>query len=78
LAAQGIELVEATEVAESHQHRTARTTADWISAMRTADSLLLAFRDEEIAEGLARLARYPDNHSLGPTLLGLAVFRSIA
>jgi ubiquinone/menaquinone biosynthesis C-methylase UbiE len=78
LAPQGIELVRATEVAELHRHPTARATAEWIATMRTADSLLLAFSDDEIAQGLERLARYPDNHSLGPTRLGFALFQTIA
>ncbi len=75
LVAQGIELVQATEVAELHQHQTARATAGWISTMRTADSLLLAFTDAEIDEGLERLASYPEDHSLGPTRPEFAAFR---
>jgi hypothetical protein len=44
--------------------------------MRNADSLLLAFSDEEIAAGLERLAGYCDDYLLGPTRLGLAAFQA--
>jgi len=48
----------------------------WIRTMRNADSLLLAFSDEEIAAGLERLAGYCDDYLLGPTRLGLAAFQA--
>ena len=45
--------------------------------MRNADSLLLAFSDEEIEVGLGRLESYPKGYALGPVRLGLAAFQLI-
>jgi SAM-dependent methyltransferase len=75
VASVGLDLVDAVEVAELGHGRTAEAAAEWIRTMRAADSLLLAFTDDELTEGLARLDGYPNGHELGPVSLGLAVFR---
>jgi hypothetical protein len=46
--------------------------------MRHADSLLLAFTDEEITIGLDRLDGYPSKHRLGPLQVGFAAFRAVS
>jgi hypothetical protein len=79
LAGAGLELVETVEVPEpSHSRATAHQAAAWIRMMRNADSLLLAFSDEEIAAGLDRLESNPEDQVLGPVRLGLAAFRLIS
>jgi SAM-dependent methyltransferase len=79
LAFEGLELVDAVEVPESnHGRNTAHAAAAWIRMMRKADSLLLAFSDEEIAIGLDRLEGCPEDYALGPAQLGLAVFRPVS
>jgi hypothetical protein len=72
----GLELVDTVEVPEpSHSRATAHQVAVWIRMMRNADSLLLAFSDEEIVAGLDRLENYPEDSVLGPVGIGLAAFR---
>jgi ubiquinone/menaquinone biosynthesis C-methylase UbiE len=76
LAVAGLELVDTVEVPEpSHSRATAHQVAVWIRMMRNADSLLLAFSDEEIVAGLDRLENYPEDSVLGPVGIGLAAFR---
>lgn len=74
----GLELIGITEVAELHHDSTAAgSAATWIRAMRLADTLLLAFTDEEVDAGLDRLENYPKGKILGPVQLGLAAFRTV-
>jgi ubiquinone/menaquinone biosynthesis C-methylase UbiE len=76
LAAAGLELVDTAEVPESNPNwTTARGAAAWVRMMRSADSVLLAFNDEEIEVALHRLESYPDDHVLRQLGGGLAVFR---
>jgi hypothetical protein len=77
LANHHMDLLGVVEVAQLGLDRTAGAAAAWIQAMRHADTLLLAFRDEEIDRGLARLSKYPADYLLGPTSLGLAAFRCL-
>jgi ubiquinone/menaquinone biosynthesis C-methylase UbiE len=77
LAPHGLELVDATEVTESSRDHSPQAVAAWMRKMRHADSLLLAFTDEEIAIGLDRLNGYPSQHRLGPLQVGLAAFRAV-
>lgn len=76
LCSVGLEPVETVEVLERHRDRTAGAAAAWIRRMRHADSLLLAFRDEEIAAGLGRLEAYPAGYVLEPSRIPLVVFQS--
>ena len=75
LHAHGLQLIATVEVAEQDRHRSAKTAAAWIRSMRNADTLLLAFSDDEIAAGLERLDSHPPNHTLEPSRIGLAAFR---
>jgi len=78
LALEGLDLVDAVEVPDSnHGRATAHEAAAWIRMMREADSLLLAFSNEQIDIGLQRLEGYPEDYALGPAQLGLVVFRSV-
>jgi len=54
--------------------RTPAEAAAWITAMRSADSLLTALTDDEIATGLAALRRLRD--PLDPVTLGLVTFEA--
>ena len=74
----GLQLIATVEVAEQDRHRSAKATAAWVRSMRNADTLLLAFTDDEIAAGLERLDSHPANHTLEPSRIGLAAFRSAA
>jgi hypothetical protein len=76
-APHGLELVDAVEVTESSRDHSPQAVAAWIRRMRHADSLLLAFTDEEITIGLERLDRYPPQHRFGPLQVGFAVFRAV-
>ena len=77
LAPEGLQLAATTEVVELHHDRTPQGAAAFVRRMRSADSLLIAFTDEEIAEGLERLERYPEGHLLDPVRLGLVAFRCV-
>ncbi|HWC37591.1 MAG TPA: methyltransferase domain-containing protein [Acidimicrobiales bacterium] len=77
LAPHGLELIDAVEVTESSRDHGPQAVAAWIRRMRHADSLLLAFTDEEITIGLDRLDGYPPKHRLGPLQIGLATFRAV-
>lgn len=55
----GFSLDDVVNVPEPERPR-ARDAADWIAAMRSADSLLTALRDDEIAAGIATLRRLGD------------------
>ena len=75
LAPEGLHLVATTEVVELHHDRTPQGASAFIRSMRSADSLLIAFTDDEIAKGLERLERHPEGHLLDPVRLGLVAFR---
>ena len=75
LAFHGLDLVDSLEVAESSRNQSPQAVAGWIRRMRSADSLLLAFSDEEINVGLDRLESFPTGHVLEPLQVGLAIFR---
>lgn len=77
LAPHGMELIDTAEVTEPSRDDTPQTVAAWIRRMRHADSLLLAFTDEEITIGLDRLDGSPPEHRLGPLQVGLAIFRAV-
>lgn len=77
LAPHGLELIDAVEVTESSRDRSPQAVAAWIRRMRHADSLLIAFTDDEITAGLDRLDTFPPTHRLGPLQVGLAVFRAV-
>jgi SAM-dependent methyltransferase len=71
LARAGLDVVDVTNVVEAHRHdHTAAEAADWIEAMRTADSVLTALRDDEVAAGVAALRAMGDAQ-LGPIALTL-------
>jgi SAM-dependent methyltransferase len=59
LTSAGFSLDDIVNVAEPERPR-AREAADWITAMRSADSLLTALRDDEIARGTASLRQLGD------------------
>jgi hypothetical protein len=66
LHAHGLQLIATVEVAEQDRHRSAKAAAAWIRSMRNADTLVLAFTDDEIAAGLERLDSYhPTTHASG-------------
>jgi SAM-dependent methyltransferase len=77
LAPHGLALVDAVAVTESSRDHSPQAVAAWIRGMRHADSLLLAFTDEEITIGLDRLDGYPPKHRLGPLQVGFAAFRAV-
>ena len=77
LAPHGLELVDAVAVPESSRDHSPQAVATWIRKMRHADSLLLAFTDEEITIGLDRLDGYPPTHRLGPLQVGFAAFLAV-
>ncbi len=62
LGSAGLTLLDVVNVTEPH-HATGTEAADWITAMRGADSILTALADEEIATGVAAL------RALGETAL---------
>jgi SAM-dependent methyltransferase len=70
--ATGFELVRAVEVLEWSEPYAA--SAEWISMMRHADSMLTALSDGEIAEGVEILRSQPDR--VGRLELTLLVFES--
>ena len=77
LGPHGLELIDAVEVTESSRDHSPQAVAAWIRRMRHADSLLIAFTDDEITTGLDRLNTCPPSHRLGPLQVGLAVFRAV-
>ena len=71
LAAAGLEVIDVANVVEAHEHaHTTAQAADWIEAMRSTDSLLTALRDDEVADGVARLRALGDAE-LGPIAITL-------
>jgi SAM-dependent methyltransferase len=70
--AAGLEEVGAVEVAEPQRHR-ARDAAEWITRMRSADSILTALTDAEITSGVTALVGAGDE-LLPPLALTLLAF----
>lgn len=71
--AEALEVVDATVVHDPEGVLPSQAAA-WVSAMRTADSLLTALTDQEIEAGISRLRRLPD-HPFEPMALGLLTFQ---
>jgi hypothetical protein len=58
-ATRGFRLVEVVQVAEGET--TSARQADWVDAIRDADSILTALTDDEIADGISALRSKPDD-----------------
>jgi SAM-dependent methyltransferase len=74
-AAHGFVVRAASEV-ESDAGASIRETTEWIRAMRSADTLLCALSDDEIAAGLEAMEGHPDERCEPNRLTLLALERS--